>query len=325
MPNADILAEIGAARHGGMPVLIGFALETDTDERVIASTRHKLAQKRVDLVVANHADQSIGRDDIRALLVEVRDCQILEPMPKRRRRSDPPPRRPAAPRRSSMKRVILTVVLVTAAYAFSFRPTLAGDPLFWWGMGLPYAVLTAVALYKMWDDGTLLDYLVPKWGDLSIGLATAAVLLLCSLPPRALTLAGHDRPAGLAVPHLHPVGRSRRDPALDLHVGSRDRDRRLGGDRLARHGALRSQRAARRSPSGWIATALLYGACSLPTLHTLRDPIAGPEPLLVTAAFGCGLVWTFTGRREPGASRPPAFSPPSSRTCRRCSSRLPGS
>jgi phosphopantothenoylcysteine decarboxylase/phosphopantothenate--cysteine ligase len=82
VPNSDILAEIGAARHGDMPVLIGFALETDTDERVIANARTKLAQKRVDLVVANHADQSIGRDDIRALLVGARDCQILEPMPK---------------------------------------------------------------------------------------------------------------------------------------------------------------------------------------------------------------------------------------------------
>jgi phosphopantothenoylcysteine decarboxylase/phosphopantothenate--cysteine ligase len=82
LPNPDILAEIGAARHGALPVLIGFALETDSDERVIANARAKLAQKRVDLVVANHADQSIGRDDIRALLVGVRDCQILDPMPK---------------------------------------------------------------------------------------------------------------------------------------------------------------------------------------------------------------------------------------------------
>ncbi len=80
--NDDILAEIGAARQTETPVLVGFALETDTQERVIAHARGKLAAKRVDLVVANHADESIGRDDIRAILVGVRDCSVLDPMPK---------------------------------------------------------------------------------------------------------------------------------------------------------------------------------------------------------------------------------------------------
>ena len=85
-----------------------------------------------------------------------------------------------------MKRVLLTVVLVTAAYAYAFQPDHAGDARFWWGIGLPYAVLAAIALYKMWDDGTLVDYLVPKWGDLSLGLVTAAGLLLCSFAARSL-------------------------------------------------------------------------------------------------------------------------------------------
>jgi phosphopantothenoylcysteine decarboxylase/phosphopantothenate--cysteine ligase len=82
LPNSDILAEIGLARKSARPVLVGFALETDTDERVIANARAKLASKRVDLVVANHADESIGRDDTRAILVGVRDCSVLEPMSK---------------------------------------------------------------------------------------------------------------------------------------------------------------------------------------------------------------------------------------------------
>jgi phosphopantothenoylcysteine decarboxylase/phosphopantothenate--cysteine ligase len=69
-PNPDLLAGIGAARTGRSPVLIGFAVETDTDERVIAAARQKLAAKRVDLVVANHASDSFGRDDNRATLVE---------------------------------------------------------------------------------------------------------------------------------------------------------------------------------------------------------------------------------------------------------------
>jgi phosphopantothenoylcysteine decarboxylase/phosphopantothenate--cysteine ligase len=68
--NPDILAEVGKARHGPRPLLVGFAVETATPERVIANARDKLSSKGVDLVVANHADDALGRDDNRAILVE---------------------------------------------------------------------------------------------------------------------------------------------------------------------------------------------------------------------------------------------------------------
>ena len=72
VPNPDLLAEVGAARAAAgaaRPALIGFAVETDTDEGVIAAARGKLDSKRVDLVVANHAADSFGREDNRAFLV----------------------------------------------------------------------------------------------------------------------------------------------------------------------------------------------------------------------------------------------------------------
>ena len=69
VPNPDLLAEIGAARKGARPVLVGFAVETDTDERVIAYARGKLASKRCDMVVANHASDAFGRDDNRVAIV----------------------------------------------------------------------------------------------------------------------------------------------------------------------------------------------------------------------------------------------------------------
>ena len=77
VPNPDLLAEIGHARKEQRPVLIGFALETDTDERVIQLARGKLAAKHVDLVVANHASESLGKDDIRVMLVSATDCSPL--------------------------------------------------------------------------------------------------------------------------------------------------------------------------------------------------------------------------------------------------------
>lgn len=83
VPNEDLLAEIGAARKSVRPVLVGFALETETDERLIAAARGKLAKKRVDLVFANHPDTSIGRDSISGSLVGVRDAESIGPLPKR--------------------------------------------------------------------------------------------------------------------------------------------------------------------------------------------------------------------------------------------------
>ncbi|KYF71431.1 DNA/pantothenate metabolism flavoprotein [Sorangium cellulosum] len=92
VPNPDLLAEVGAARAGlagaappdgsRRPLLVGFAVETATDEGVIAYARHKLASKRVDMIVANHAADSFGRDDNRATLVTRDAADALGVLPK---------------------------------------------------------------------------------------------------------------------------------------------------------------------------------------------------------------------------------------------------
>jgi membrane protease YdiL (CAAX protease family) len=195
-----------------------------------------------------------------------------------------------------MKRVLLCAVLVTASYAFAFRPELAGSGLFFWSIAIAYLPLVALALHQMWDDGTLAEKLSPRWGDLSIGLLTAAVLLLCSFAARSV---------------LAPAGSPRQGWLFRIYLQIGDAD-------LLQHSVLLTSglvaitvavevvwrgmvltelnhRLGERR--GWIATALLYGLCALPTLYTLRDPEAGLNPLLVTAAVGCGLVWTFTAAR----------------------------
>jgi len=78
----DILAEVGHARSERLPILIGFAVEADSDERVIEYARDKLRSKRVDLVVANHAADSFGRDTNRATLVSPTGADALGELPK---------------------------------------------------------------------------------------------------------------------------------------------------------------------------------------------------------------------------------------------------
>ncbi len=83
VPNPDLLAEVGAMRADRSPVLVGFAVETDTDDRVVAAALNKLETKRVDLVVANHARDSFGKDDNRATLVTRGSADVLGVLTKR--------------------------------------------------------------------------------------------------------------------------------------------------------------------------------------------------------------------------------------------------
>ena len=80
--NPDLLAEVGAARASKRPVLVGFALETERGEALVAYARRKLKDKRVDLVVANEASDSFGREDNVATLVGADDAQALPSMSK---------------------------------------------------------------------------------------------------------------------------------------------------------------------------------------------------------------------------------------------------
>ena len=70
--NPDLIAEIGAARTGIMNrlVLVAFALETGDDAAVIAYAQDKLARKKVDIIVANAAQDSLGKEANRVSFVE---------------------------------------------------------------------------------------------------------------------------------------------------------------------------------------------------------------------------------------------------------------
>ncbi len=191
-----------------------------------------------------------------------------------------------------MKLTLLTVTLITAAMAFAFRIEVAGSLAFWAALGVPYAALAALSLRKLWNDGALADVLTPRWGDFSLGFLTAAILLFASFGARAV---------------LAPVGSTRLAWLFRIYAQIGDTDavqrsvlytaalllivvceelvwRSMVLDELTRR--FGSRRA-------WPLAALCYGVTALPTLFTLRDANAGLNPLLLTAALGCGLVWSF--------------------------------
>jgi phosphopantothenoylcysteine decarboxylase/phosphopantothenate--cysteine ligase len=69
VPNPDLLSEMGRARSGVAPFLLGFAVETEQGEALEQAARVKLESKRVDAIVANAAEDALGTDHTRALIV----------------------------------------------------------------------------------------------------------------------------------------------------------------------------------------------------------------------------------------------------------------
>ncbi len=79
--NPDILAALGARRgERRRPLLVGFALET---QDLLANARAKLAKKRADLIVANHATDGLGTDENVATLVSAEGEEALGRLTKR--------------------------------------------------------------------------------------------------------------------------------------------------------------------------------------------------------------------------------------------------
>jgi len=189
-------------------------------------------------------------------------------------------------------RILLTLALTFAGMAFSFSEARAGSPWFWLGVSLPYVPLVALALHKMWDEGTLLDLLTPRWGDLSIGALSMIGLLFASWAARKiLSPVGSPRQAWLFRIYLQ-LGNPehlQRSMAYTLLIMAI-----CVAEEIVWRGMVLgdlTQRFGRRAALP--LSALAYGFATVPTIWLLRDPIAGPNPLFITAAVGCGLVWSF--------------------------------
>jgi len=80
--NPDLLAQIGRRRKGTKPILVGFALETGSDEEVVAYARRKLVEKGAHFIVANHASDALGTTTNRATIVAADKAEPLAAMSK---------------------------------------------------------------------------------------------------------------------------------------------------------------------------------------------------------------------------------------------------
>jgi membrane protease YdiL (CAAX protease family) len=191
-----------------------------------------------------------------------------------------------------MKTALLVTVVVATAMAFAMRESVAASPSMWVGLLLPYAVLGGLAVQQFHRDGTLREVLGLRAGDFSIGALIAALVFGGAYAVRRLLFApGSSKSVWLYHIALQ-LGSVRPTPKLFIAVAI------VGAlEELVWRGlvlsALTHGLGTRRA---WPVAALLYAAAHLPTVITLGDPMAGPNPVLPLAALGAGLVWSFGAR-----------------------------
>ncbi|MCC6215819.1 MAG: CPBP family intramembrane metalloprotease [Polyangiaceae bacterium] len=214
------------------------------------------------------------------------------------------PARPPSP--LGWRIAVLVAAVVAGTYAWAARDAIAGEPVVYYAVLIPYGALAAGALYRLWSDGTLADRLRLRGGDFTIGAVTAAVLLVGGwLLGRLVAPSGSPRQLW-ALRLEHQLGQP---DALQHSVGLTAA---LLGiaicEELVWRGLVLELLAERVGPRlGWVLAALLYGAAFLPAAATLRVPIAGPNPLPVLGALGAGFVWSFLAARS-GRLTPGVFS-----------------
>lgn len=195
-----------------------------------------------------------------------------------------------------MKRLFAVVLVLAIANGLAFRDSLAGSPAFLWTLALPYLALVGLTLHHFWDEGTLLDRLKPRGGDISIGAVSALVLLFASwLGRSALAPSGTPRQAWLYRIYLQ-LG----DPEILQHSVTLTLLLLFiaAAEEIVWRGlVLDLTSSCFGTRRGWLITTVLYAVTICPTAYFLRDPAAGLNPLLPTAALGAGLVWGFLAGR----------------------------
>ncbi len=191
---------------------------------------------------------------------------------------------------------LIAFVLTAAGTTACFHPSMAGTPWMWLAFGLSQAPLSVLALRNMQRDGELRELLQPRWGDISMGMGSALLLLAASLGMRAMVAPeGSPRQAWLFRAYLQAG-----DPNLlqaNWPVVAAAIIALAFVTEMAWRGlVLPSAEARWGSRRAWPMVGVAYGLAFVPGAWWLRDA-AGWNMLIPFAASAGGLVWSFLAAR----------------------------
>jgi membrane protease YdiL (CAAX protease family) len=188
--------------------------------------------------------------------------------------------------------VLLTGVGLYAA----FLPDRSGTLAFWDLAVAPSVALALVAAPWARREELLREWLSPRWGDFSRGLAGAVVMFGAAWAfCHVVTPVGSPREIWL-VTLYGQLG----DPAvLHAHGGQVAGVILLAAvaEELVWRGMVTQLLAdAVGTRTAWLWAAALYALAVAPTAWSLRAGNGPPDPVLVVGALGAALVWGFMAR-----------------------------
>lgn len=201
----------------------------------------------------------------------------------------------------------LVVGVVLGAVSYAFRPAMAGTPGMWLSIGGPYLLLAVLALQRLARSQQLRPLLGFRRGDPSLGILLGLGLLCAAwlFARQWLTPGSNERAWLFSVFLLAGDPEWTPGAILLLLIVACEELVWRGWVQLELREALGPRRA-------WICCALLYALAHLPSLFTMSDPDAGKNPLILIAALGGGLCWSFlterTGRLLPSLLSHAVFS-----------------
>lgn len=200
----------------------------------------------------------------------------------------------ARPRGNKAVAALVAIVITTvsaAAIGYGFRVEHAGHPLMLAIIGFCYGGLALATLVWLHRQGLLRERLAPRRGDLAFGfLLAAALYIVATLVRKSLAPAGSDYEGWVTRIYLqlgNPLFTSTFAVGIAVLLIA-------AAEELVWRGlVMDSLVAAFGGPRGWLVTTALYALAHVPTVWLLADPVAGPNPMLVAAAAGCGLMWGY--------------------------------
>jgi len=197
---------------------------------------------------------------------------------------------------------LFVVALGAISASLAVRPEVAGQARLWLYLLLPQLPLALLACIALARAGQLKTRLVPRRGDIFLGVLTATVLIIAAWAGRYLIMPhGSPRNAWLARMYLQ-LG----DPLvlqstwwlpLVLIIGPMLEE-------VVWRGWLQQQLTARFGDvRGLLLTTGLYAITTVPTMLPLGDPSVGTNVLFPLLAISGGLVWGYAtmlcGRATP--------------------------
>ena len=211
--------------------------------------------------------------------------------------------RPAVP----LGFVAVSVVVIGAASWLAFRPQSTGTVAFWGLAGGPTLVLAAVAAAWARRQDLLREWVTPRWGDFTKGVAGALIFFGSAWAlSRIVMPVGSSREIWLVSLYGQigdPLLLQQHAPAVGAAIVAV-----VVAEEILWRGMVTQLLADRvGSRTAWIWAAGLYALAYVPTAWSLRADAggaAGLNPIVPIAALAGGLLWGAMargfGRLAPG-------------------------